>query len=688
MDLSMQSNPFSKDQFVEFVSSIANEIAGISSSNEPSTEEYHISTEKSSRLHEYNSNTDSPTKLIEVPSKFQINDRAEEARISEALDTLFSDSSSSQASSTAFELKATVDSETISDTSLRIDNSENLGTSLYVTSEMMLSLNATSPSLSENSNSITYDDSYTSTTDNAKFSMKTINFNSIINSTTIFSEESKTDESIAPTTDGSIRKTTEFLTHLDTSTISETSTSDISDFEHSLEDRAPASTSINFDDLIISQKNSFSLDRKDKSMKTSEESFVGPNATQTEFKESMLTESVPYTTIAGNDHDTNMSDISDVTETGSSTREVDNEASVLKGFVTTNKPLITNNVRQFIPNDFSSFTETLGTVRVTDASETEDYFFEDSKLSTMATTNSADNRITETDHELIGDNELSDISFAASIAATINDDEITTADDFTVKSLIFPSEGLFNISETIKTSTLSNSSMENFIGTGITQNTVRGLQNAISVTDNETELINKIEKISPISVFNITLPALLYDVQFTSLINRTNNIYKYILLDEVSYKKETRPKIFDRPKIDFVMDDEPNSLDNFENDANETNSDFYSDISLASVDDTKEEEKFRLANLAARKKYKMQLQLSRTTDQNFLQELSITSNSQPEIDESSTESSINAESLSTTDDISSNESVSDDFTTEGTSTNDEFLFNEDINNDEEEEYDD
>ncbi|CAG9532911.1 unnamed protein product [Cercopithifilaria johnstoni] len=262
-----------------------------------------------------------------------------------------------------------------------------------------------------------------------------------------------------------------------------------------------------------------------------------------------------------------------------------------------------------------SFAETSGIMKATSSSPITNNFFEDSELSTIATTESQDNEmvvsfITGRNHELITDKSLH-TPFIASIAETIND-EIVTANSFTIKSQIFPSKEIFDASQTTETSILSSLRTKNFIESStITQNTIKGIQNAIE--DDEIELPAITEKKQPVSVFNISLPALLYDAQFISYINRTSSNYNFLFLDEVSYTEEKESEVLDSSKIAFIMDDESTSLDNLGNDANETYVDFYLDDSISSVDDTIAEERFRLANLAVRNKQEIRFQPETTT---------------------------------------------------------------------------
>uniref|UniRef100_A0A0R3RPY9 EGF-like domain-containing protein n=1 Tax=Elaeophora elaphi TaxID=1147741 RepID=A0A0R3RPY9_9BILA len=283
--------------------------------------------------------------------------------------------------------------------------------------------------------------------------------------------------------------------------------------------------------------------------------------------------------------------------------------------MTTDEPLITDNLQQSTSNDLPSSTEASGIMKVTFSSLVANNLSKNSEFSTIAATDSSDDKLSNSfiigkSHELISDSESADKPSAGSTAATISD-EIIVASTFTVKlQKIFPNEIVFNSSQAIETSTTSTtSSMEDIIeisnATSEVTIEMKGIQNITTTLDDDIKFTTAATQI-PMAVFNVTLPASQYDAYFLLHINRTSKNYNYLLLDEISYTNDMDSEAPDPSEIAVIMNDEINSLNNSGSDANETYTDFYADDSLSSVDDTVVEEKFRLANLALRNRYKME----------------------------------------------------------------------------------
>ncbi|VBB31420.1 unnamed protein product [Acanthocheilonema viteae] len=640
MNHSMQFNPSpsSTDQTKDFVNSTADEITSIRSDsiNEHSTQRYHPLTEKSSYLHEYISSTDSPTTIIEMSPKFQMNDEVEEAKNSEISDNLFSDSSI-QTSSIALEMEAIIDSKAISETSPRIDNSGNHDTILHAKSHI------SSLPLSEESNDVIYDDAYTSTTDDANFSTETINLHSInldsiTSSTTIVPlvllkastmdemivaealTSMETNESTGSTTESLTRKT---ATYLETSTIPPSDTNvftsinldgffendyytNMSNIPHITETESSIKQMDN-EASILEAFHTISNDiSNDKSATMTSDSEISNIFIQEDIYPSISSDKNMEYFTPGKSNSFLTTEFS--TTLKILPEDVINLSGILTG--TASEQLITDNFQESTSNDLSSYAETSRVMKLTDLSEIENNLFVASKLSTFATTESSDdgtfgNFLTRRNDGAIIDNESLDMPSTALITTTISD-KIVTANGSAFESQIFPDKKIFDIS--LETSTISSLGTENFIETSIvTEDAIKGMQTRTTITDHETKLTSRTETIQPMAIFNITLSALQYNAKSLSQNNRTSNNYIYLLLDEVSYKEEMESESFDPSKItSFIIDNEPISFDDLGSDTNETNNDFYLDDSLSSVDDTMVEEKFRLANLALENKHEMQ----------------------------------------------------------------------------------
>lgn len=438
--------------------------------------------------------------------------------------------------STAFEMEASADNKQISNTNPKIDNFQNLDTILHVL-KITLPSNTTSLLLSESSS--TYDDTYT-TTDDAIFLMETklhsINLDSTTSSTTVdplpFSNASEIDEMLQTATEG-----------LTSTEMNENTRSTTTFLTRNIATNLETTT---ISVISPSDINDFSYSLQD-SIHTSTSinlnAFTNPQIS--DEKESMPTEPMQYT---------------------ASTSLSSNDEERL---TTTSKPLTTGNFQQSTSTDSLSFAETSGTTKATGSSET----FVDSDLSTIVTTDSSDD------------------ATVVSFTTAGNDELVNNTESPSVHTVSIP---VSDTSQTIETSMISSSSMENLIESS----TVAQASDEITITA---------EKIPPLTVFNLTLPALQYDGHISSHIDRTNYNYNSLLLDEVSYAEKVEAEALDPSKITFVMDDEPTLLDDLENDANETYNDFYSDNSISSQDnDTMVRERFRLANLALRNKYKME----------------------------------------------------------------------------------
>lgn len=279
--------------------------------------------------------------------------------------------------------------------------------------------------------------------------------------------------------------------------------------------------------------------------------------------------------------------------------------------LTTSEPLITDNSQQSFTttsSGLSTSSETPGIIEIIGSSQVTSSL---SELSTIPTTKSSDDVIrmivsfiSGRNGELTSDSELTD---------TVNvNDGIVTANIFTIKPQILPSQETFSSNQATESSMISSLNMEKsfaFIETStvtpeVTTEAVKENKSTTTVADYETKLSTSTARI-PMAIFNITIPPSLIDAKFSSHINRTRNNYNYILVDEVSYTEKNESEILDQLNIALNIDGETILLDDL---ANETYNDFYSDDSLSSVDDTGVEEKFRLANLALTNKYKMQSQ--------------------------------------------------------------------------------
>ncbi|EJD74448.1 hypothetical protein LOAG_18236 [Loa loa] len=162
---------------------------------------------------------------------------------------------------------------------------------------------------------------------------------------------------------------------------------------------------------------------------------------------------------------------------------------------------------------------------------------------------------------------------------------------------------------------ISNSSMENsltFIETStITPNVAsdeaKRVEGITTVVSYETKLTNSTAKV-PMAVFNITVRPPLINAKFLSHFNKTSNIYKYLLLDEVGYMEANGSEASDSSNIVFSIDDKTTSLNDLANDANEIHNDLYSDDSLSLTDDIVVDEEFKLGSSTMRNLHEIHLQ--------------------------------------------------------------------------------
>uniref|UniRef100_A0A915PNP6 Uncharacterized protein n=1 Tax=Setaria digitata TaxID=48799 RepID=A0A915PNP6_9BILA len=99
------------------------------------------------------------------------------------------------------------------------------------------------------------------------------------------------------------------------------------------------------------------------------------------------------------------------------------------------------------------------------------------------------------------------------------------------------------------------------------------IPNSITVADNELKDTTLSAKI-PMAIFNITIPSSVFDVKFSSYINRPSIDYNYLLMDEVDYREDEGTNV-PSSRIASSTDVEIAFLDDASTNTNETYNDLY-----------------------------------------------------------------------------------------------------------------
>ncbi|VDO09949.1 unnamed protein product, partial [Brugia timori] len=251
--------------------------------------------------------------------------------------------------------------------------------------------------------------------------------------------------------------------------------------------------------------------------------------------------------------------------------------------MTTNKLLITD--------DFSPFDEISEIMKGTDdSSQLTNSHPDKPDLSITQTTNDSSDKpivigfIPEEDDELIIDDSL---SLTSATAASTNDD------NFAIKpqSILNPEIPDSDHQTVDSTSTASNLSINNWLTffetSTITPEIAIDMENEV---DNDAKLANSEISITPIpmTIFNITMrPSKFNAKHLNRSSNNNNNIYNYLILDEVSYTKLNESNMYDSSSTTISnIDDQNISLNDLLYDENEIYNDLYTDDSLSSTTTT------------------------------------------------------------------------------------------------------
>uniref|UniRef100_A0A8R1XSK9 Uncharacterized protein n=1 Tax=Onchocerca volvulus TaxID=6282 RepID=A0A8R1XSK9_ONCVO len=606
MNTSTQLNPPPTDQ-------IDDEIVGIRSSEH--SEGKHDMLSGKSRSQENVTNTDSFAVHITVSPKFHTNDTVQESKISEILDKLSNNVSSTMIITSMIDDETTVDAEAVM--SWELDKNVS-STTDFPEKKMAKHKQLTNSEQSSIIPELDIDDFAYSLEDLIPTTTST-NLDNLINFrknlTLLLSKNNgsmkkndELDSSFAQTNDEEIVETKENETELKANTISESM------------QRISTSRSDNYSNKKIktNHRSSHILNL------TETESSVTPMDDETStfevseiISKDLSDARSSKTTMNPDILETLQNDIVSTTSNeniGQFALEKSNSffATDLLAILTKSSPDLSGTLTgTSLSTSDKELLMTTGEPWLIDTSQTTD-IFEDSELSTFPATMSSDDTIdvvgliSDTNQRLINDSGSSNMPSATLITSSTID-EIITGDSFTIKS-----QTLLNheISDSFDQSTeSSNLNLENFI---------KFAETSMIKPENAIEAVKEIENITtfmdfeakttastgiPMAVFNITIPSSLFDPKFLRAINRTNKDYNYLLMDEVNYPEDNEE---DLSKIDFNVDNQATVLD----DANETNNDFYSDHDnfLSVTDDTTLEYKFNLANLALTNMHEMNFQ--------------------------------------------------------------------------------